>query len=131
MDRNPLISLELLEELIGPFLPVVYSNKLSLNSRGRYRTLVEVRIIYTSLAHNMGHPVQDIAKVLKKDRTVMLYYIKQFRNLMQTDPDFRDKFYEIKNRIQTYYPYEPSIVDYTDQVQYQPEPGIFLGLLSV
>jgi hypothetical protein len=124
------MSLEALEEMVQPFMPVLFSEPAKLNSRERYRPLVEIRIIFVYLAHQMNHYLPDVAQFIKKDRTVMLYYIKQFRNLMQTDPAFRQKYQEIIDHIQTNYPYEPSIVEHTYQTRHYAQPGVLSGLLS-
>lgn len=131
MTRQPSMSLEALEEMITPFLPLVFNKPTRLNSRDRYRPLVEIRIIYVYLAQQMNHYLPEVAQFLKKDRTVMLYYIKQFRNLMETSPAFRKKYQEITDHIQTHHPYEPSIVEHANQAQYYAQPGVFSGLLSV
>jgi hypothetical protein len=130
MTKQPPLSLETLEELIRPFLPVVFNEPTRLNSRERYRPLVEIRIIFVYLAYQMNHYMPDVAQFIKKDRTVMLYYIKQFHNLMETDAAFRQKYQEITDYIQTNYPYEPSIVEHTYQTRHYAQPGVLSGLLS-
>jgi hypothetical protein len=131
MNKQASMSLEALEDMVTPFLPMIFNKPARLNSRDRNRSLVEIRIIYVHLANQMNHYLPEVAQYLKKDRTVMLYYIKQFRNLIETDPLFRKKYQEITDHIQTYYPYEPSIVEHLDQTRHYAQPGLFPGLLPV
>jgi len=121
----PKLSLNTLESHFTQFLPVRYQRTVKLKSKHRYREIVELRMIYCTLARQMGYSFIEIGKYLdNKDHTTIMHNIKSFKNLMQTCNVFRNKYNTIFNYIKNYYNHESSTMDNIDQVQHQSESVI-------
>lgn len=121
--RLPLMDLQDLQELFEPFLPYRYDRKLNLKSKSRYRELVELRNIYCFLARTMGYSLSTVGESLgNRDHTTVIHNVACFKNLMETDDSFRQKYITILTYIKQQY--EPSIVEEFDQVQCEPEPAV-------
>lgn len=129
-EKVPLMSLEVLKQHFSPFLPQVFTRTINLESKYRKRELVELRNIYCYLAKQMGYSLKTIGDSIgNRDHTTIIHNITSFKNLMETNDTFREKYTTIINFIKSYY--EPSALDNIDQVQRQPEPALFSRLLQV
>lgn len=117
------ISLTDLEKCFERFLPKKYGKIHLLSSRIRIRELVELRFIFFHIARKMGYGLKDMGQYLgKKDHTTVIHGLKTFRNLYQTDENFRQTYHKIVNIIKNNY--ESSIVDDTYTMEVEPEPDI-------
>lgn len=126
LDRNeyiPILSLETLQEMFEPFLPVQCDRKLSLHSKHRYRELVELRNMYCYLARMMGYSLIVVGQSLgNRDHTTIIHNVTCFKNLMETNDPFRQKYQTILTYIKQQY--ESSVMAKSDQVQCEPEPAL-------
>lgn len=126
VDSNyslPLMSLQGLQDLFEPFLPYKHDRKLSLKSKSRYRELVELRNIYCFLGRTMGYSLATIGESLgNRDHTTVIHNVGCFKNLMETDDAFRQKYLRILTYIKQQY--EPSVMEESDQVQCESEPAV-------
>jgi hypothetical protein len=94
------ISLEQLKLCFTPFLPHLYGKTVFLETRCRIREVVELRQMYCYVARIMGYRLTDIGRSLKQaDHSTAIHSIRAFRNLMDTDPKFRQKFTKVFNYI--------------------------------
>jgi len=93
------MNLNILENYFDSFLPYFYRQKVRLTDKCRRRELVELRTIFFFLARRMGYSLTNIGKYMKKDHTTVVYGLKQFRNLYETDEMFRILYYKIVNHI--------------------------------
>jgi hypothetical protein len=119
----PMMSLETLQGFFEPFLPTRYDRRLRLQSKDRYRELVELRNIYCFLARQLNYSLVNIGASLgKRDHTTVIHSITCFKNLLETDEGFRQKYITILNHIKKQY--ESSVMDSPDQVQREPEPAV-------
>lgn len=119
----PMMSLPALEECFTSFLPIRYGITIKLQSKYRYREIVELRMIYCALARQLGYSLITIGQSLgKRDHTTVIHNVNTFKNLIQTCETFRNKH----NSIITYIKqrYESPTMDNADQVQHQPEPAV-------
>jgi chromosomal replication initiation ATPase DnaA len=69
----PIISLQNLEEIFYPFLPVKLNSKVPLSSNRRYREVVELRNIFCAIARMMKYTTTYIGEYLgHRDHTTLL-----------------------------------------------------------
>lgn len=96
------ISLELLKQHFTPFLPTLYGKTVFLETRCRIREVVELRQMYCYVARMMGYRLTDIGRSLKQaDHSTAIHSIRAFRNMVETDPKYKQKFTKIFNYIKT------------------------------
>ncbi len=125
----PVLPLSRLKDYFDPFLPEPFGFKLMLDARSRVRELVELRNIYCHIARLMGYSFSTIAKSLGKDHTTIIHNVESFRDLLDTDDAFRQKYSTILSHIKQQY--ESSVMANIDQVQHESEPAVLSGLLPV
>mgnify|MGYP003335324694 CR=1 FL=1 len=119
----PMMSLETLQGFFEPFLPTRYQRRLKLQSKDRYRELVELRNIYCFLARQLSYSLVNIGASLgKRDHTTVIHSITCFKNLLETDEGFRQKYITILTYIKEHY--ESPTMDSTDQVQREPQSAL-------
>jgi hypothetical protein len=118
----PIMSLEMLEDNLKPFMPVFFDKPTCLQSRSRNRPLVELRNIFCLLARQMGYSLTVIGKFLGKDHTTVIHAITACKNLLETCEPFQHKYTSILKTLKSNY--ESSTLDDTDQVQCEPEPAV-------
>lgn len=125
---TPIMTLQKLKKMFNLFLPVKNGKKLSLESRSRCRELVELRQIYCSIARSMKYCLKTIGETLgNRDHTTIIHNVTTFNNLYETNYEFRHKYATIVKYIKDNH--EPSIMDYVQKVQHEPEPDVSSGLL--
>lgn len=126
----PHLKLEELEKCFEPFLPEYRGLDVSIRSKCRRRELVELRQFFSFMARQMGMSLNNIGIYLNnRDHTTVIHSLRQFKNLMETDQNYRSRFSIILNYIKE--KYEPSFMDNVDQVQRDPQPVVLPGLLPV
>jgi hypothetical protein len=117
------ISLTDLEKCFQEFLPKKYGKIHILSSTLRVRKLVELRFIFFHIARKMGYGLKDIGQYLgKRDHTTVIHGLKTFRNLYETDENFKNLYYKIVNIIKNNY--ESSIMDNTYTMEIESKPNI-------
>lgn len=110
------LTLPELEKYFEPHLPTVFGKKLNLRSKYRGRTLVELRCIFFFIGRTMHYGLQPMAEYLgKKDHSTVIHNINTFKNLYETDPRFKEKYYSIINEIKK--DYESPTLDPIDQME--------------
>lgn len=124
MDQYlPMMSLQSLEEFFQPFLPTKYGRIVRLQSKDRYREIVELRSIYCFLARQLGYSLISIGESLgKRDHTTVIHNVSSCKNLLQTCETFRQKYLTILTYIKEHY--ESPTMDNANQVQCEPEPAL-------
>jgi hypothetical protein len=96
----PLMSLEELNSYFEVFLPMKFGEKLPLQTRFRMREIVELRSIFCFLAKNMRYSLNNIGKHLGgRDHTTVIHGLNMFRDLMETNDSFRQRFLMIHKHI--------------------------------
>ena len=120
----PFMSLNRLARAFEPFLPTLYDNKITLYSKSRKREIVELRMIFCFLARSMRNTLGTIGDFLGgRDHTTVIHNITTFVNLMETNEQFKNQFFEIINHIKQNH--ESSIMDQSNTTQCLPEPALF------
>lgn len=95
-----LLNLEDLERYFEPYLPIIYQKKLKLSSKLRVREIVELRQMFCSIARNIGFSLKTIGQFLgKRDHTTIIHNVRTFRNMMETDDQYREKYNKIIKEI--------------------------------
>lgn len=113
------LTLPELEKYFEPYLPTHYNKKLILAAKDRTRSLVELRCIFFFIARSMRYGLKQLGKYLGgRDHTTVMHGVNTFRNLYETDPLFRNKYYLIINQIKK--DYESSTLDPIDQMECKP-----------
>lgn len=128
----PHLKLEELEKCFEPFLPEYkYKGRnVTLKSSCRRRELVELRQFFSAIARQMGMSLTNIGIYLnKRDHTTIIHNIRQFKNLMETDANYRSRFSIVLNYIKERH--EPPVMDDFDQVQRNTQPIVLPGLSPV
>lgn len=115
-----MMSLKELKTYFDPFLPVIYGKRTPLDSKSRKRELVELRHIFSYIARKMGFSLLTIGQFLNnRDHSTIINNLRVFDNLIQTDPDFREKYNIILQYIKTK-KHEPPTLEPADHVQGNP-----------
>jgi hypothetical protein len=123
------LPLAVLKGYFEPFLPTRYHKKHSLGSKFRYRELTDLRNIYCYLARNMGYSLNEIAKSLNnRDHTTVINCIRKFKDLINTDPEFKNKYIKVINHIKNVDNESPALANKLE-VPDQPQPDVHTGLL--
>lgn len=60
-----------------------------LNSKTRRRDVYYFRCILANYYHDIGLKPPEIAKLVGRDRTTVIYYLKQYLNEYRFNPQFR------------------------------------------
>lgn len=95
-----LMSLEELKEVFDPFLPTINGKIMQLETNERWREIVELRAIYCHLAVNMNYTLQKTGRSIgNRDHTTVRNSLMNFRNWMETNEPFREKYRMILNHI--------------------------------
>lgn len=95
-----MMSLEELKACFTPFLPRLYGKVLKLDAKSRKREIVELRHIFTFIARKLGYSFTFIGAFLnKRDHTTIINNLRMFNNLIETDPEFRNKYNNILKHI--------------------------------
>ena len=120
------ITMEDLDKLLTPFLPIVRGKVMPLQSKCRIREIVELRCIFCHIARNMKYSLKAIGTYLgERDHTTVLHSITTFKNLMETNDNFVLKYKNIEEYLkQMTNPenHESQNLDLMQKVQDQPEP---------
>lgn len=120
----PIISMEELEDIFEPYLPVKRGRKLFLKDSARYRELVELRQIFCVLAREMRYTLVGIGTYLgKRDHTTIIHSINSFKNLVELDEQIKKKYLLILHDLKERYN-EPSIMERINQTQFKSEPDL-------
>jgi len=128
-DGITVLTLSELEKFFEPHLPKKYNKIVRLGAKDRMRTIVELRCIFFFIGRSMRYNLKPLGDHLGgRDHTTVLHGIRTFRNLYETDPLFRDKYYSIINQIKK--DYEPSTLDNTDQAPDKPKSNLLFRLLQ-
>jgi hypothetical protein len=115
----PMMSLESLKKMFDPFLPTKFQKVIPLESKLRDRTIVELRSMFCYMARTMRYNLSAIGDFLgNRDHTTIIYNIKTFNDLVETNDSFRLKYFTILKYIREQH--EPPVMDYINQTQRQP-----------
>lgn len=119
----PLMTLNELLAYFDPFLPYLFGQKLTLNSKSRKREVVELRMMFCYMARSMKYKLETIGEFLGgRDHTTVMHSVTTFLNLLETAEQVRTKFIEVLTHIKENH--EPSIMDKPDQEKCQPQPAV-------
>lgn len=128
-EYKPIMTLEKLKTMFDKFLPERHNIKLKLECKHRYREIVELRHIYCYIARGMKYGLKIIGQTIgNRDHTTVIHNVNVFNDLYETSYEFRAKYATIVKYIKDNH--EPSIMDYVQKVQLDPEPNVFAGLLQ-
>lgn len=125
-----IMSLEELETYFQPFLPKRFGKVLSIQHRGRYRELVDLRFIFAYLARSMGYQLVTIGEYAKKHHSSIIHHIDSFKNMMETSDSFRLLYKKVFNHIKEKHKPndELSAMAYFDKVWNESQSGLLSGL---
>ena len=113
------LTLPELEKYFEPHLPTFYKKKIRLDSKYRYRPIVELRCIFFFIARSMRYNLKQLGEYVGgRDHTTVIHGVNTFRNLYETDPLFRNKYYLIINQIKK--DYEPSTLEHSLEMEIEP-----------
>jgi hypothetical protein len=113
-DGLKILTFDELKDCFEPFMPTYFGKRLTLFSKCRIRTLVELRFIYFFIARCMRYNLSDIGLYFNKmHHTSIIHGITTFRSLYETNENFKKKYHEIINHIKE--KHESPVVDYIDQ----------------
>lgn len=115
-DGLGILNLNDLAKYFEPYLPTIYERKMSLSSKNRNRSLVDLRFIFFFIARTMMYNLRDIGMYCGgRDHTTVLHGLKTFKNLYETDIKFKSIYTTIINNIKQ--KYEPSTMEYLNQME--------------
>jgi hypothetical protein len=115
-DGVIVLTLTELEKYFEPYLQTRSGRSMRLGSKDRTRYLVELRCIFFFIGRSMRYGLKQLGVYMgDRDHTTVMHGVSTFRDLYDTDPAFRSKYYTIINEIKK--DYEPSTMEPTDQVE--------------
>ena len=100
--RYPKINLYDLETIINTYIPKNIKSFRRINSirhKSRLRELVELKVMFSYIAHNMKYKLVEIGRYMLMDHTTIIHHLKTFKNYMEYDPNFMNNFKKIENEI--------------------------------
>ena len=128
-DGLTILSLNELEKYFKPLLPTLFQRNVTLQSKDRSRSLVELRFIFFFIARTMRYNLIDIGRFCGgRDHTTVIHGLRTFKNLYETDENFRGRYYTIINNIKK--DYEPPTLDNFNKTKDQSQSNLFSGLLQ-
>jgi len=89
------VSLDTLEEWFESLVPVREKTRVKIYTKRRYHDVVQIRMIFSYVARCMGYSLPNIGKSLKKDHSTIIHGLKTFRDLMETNVAFREKYEQV------------------------------------
>lgn len=120
----PLMSLDQLKQCFDPFFVEEYGQRIDLFSKSRKREVVELRMIFCFIARQMKYTCTTVGRFIgNRDHTTVLHNVATFRNLIETNEVFREKYTQILNHIKQNY--ESPIMDQPDEIQSESQPAVF------
>jgi hypothetical protein len=130
IDNNfsiPLMSLEQLSHYFEPFFVEDEGKKIELFTKSRKREVVELRMIFCFIARQMNYTYKTIGQHLgDRDHTTIIHNVMTFKNLIDTDDTFTEKYTQILNHIKVNH--EPSTLDQFNEIQCESESLVLPGL---
>jgi len=113
------IPLDELEEVFIEFLPDVKGRVYDLAHKNRNRSLTNLRHVFCFLAKMMGYSLTEIGGHLNnRDHTTIIHSIRTFRDLYQTNDNFRELYFTIIKKLRLYY--ESSNLEIPDKMEGEP-----------
>jgi len=102
-DVIQIMSLNDLEKHFSEYYPFKFGKYHNLRTNARYRTLIDLRVIFTQIARTMNYTFYDIGQYLGgRHHTTIINYAVLFKDLMETSEPFRQLhtsiFKHIKNK---------------------------------
>jgi hypothetical protein len=92
---------------------------------------VELRFIFCFIAKKLNYTLDEIGDFLgKRDHTTVIYAIRTFKNLYETDVKFKLLYNEIITKIKTNI-YDTSDMEHIDKMEIESQPDLFFALLQV
>lgn len=72
-------------------------DRTQLFSRSRKNRLTDARSICCWYMRELGMKLSDIGSVLDRDHSTVIYNLKKFEDLNETDKEFQQKVYKVKS----------------------------------
>ena len=116
------VTLPKLKEYFIPFLPTYRGAVLQLDVICRKIEIVELRVMFSFIAKNMGYTLKSIGNILgNRDHCTIIHHLRNFKNWVEVDFAFRDNYNAILNHIVTIQNKnnESSTLEHTDQMEHQ------------
>ena len=124
-DVIKLMSLNDLEKNFSEYYPYKFGKFHNLRSKGRYRQLVDLRVIFTQMARTMNYTFYDIGQYLGgRHHTTILNYAVLFKDLMETSDTFRQLYASIFKHVKLKTENEPSNLESLNQTQCEPQSDL-------
>lgn len=115
IDPISITSLGELKAHFKKFLPKYFEKFVTLESDSKKREIVDLRYIYFKLGRQLGYTLESLGNSVNRDHSTVINGLSQFKNMYETDENFRNKYKIIFNHIKSNY--EPSIMDNTDKME--------------
>jgi hypothetical protein len=119
------VNLKSLREWFNEITPFKSGERLKLETRKRYREVVHFRMIYSFIARMMGHSFVGIGRALGRDHSTIMHNVQTTKDLLETNPQFRQIYSEIfeyiKEKIQKN---DSKLLECSNQTQDNDEPTL-------
>lgn len=110
----PIMDLGQLSAFFEPFLARHNNRKIHLFAKNRKREVVELRMMFCYIARQMMYTYASIGEYMRnRDHTTVLHNVATFKNLMETNEDFKERYTRIITHIKQQY--ESPTLDQPDQ----------------
>jgi hypothetical protein len=123
-DLKP-VNLRVLREWFEEITPFKNGARMPLDSKKRYREIVQVRMVYCFIARMMGHSLVRIARSISRDHSTIIHNVDTFKNLMETNPQiielYKEIFQHVKQKLENY---DPKLLECSNQAQDNDESAL-------
>lgn len=123
----PTITLSELEKHILLFMsPRNPEDHYDLKAKGRQRSMVQLRMVFSQMARTFGYTYKVIGKYLNRDHTTVIHNVRTSANLIDVgDEIYLELFNGITDYLKEYYKHESDeTLPTAGKVQDNPEPVV-------
>lgn len=119
------VSLNILKDWFNELLPTINGKILNLESNRRYREIVELRMFFCFIAKSLGYSLTAIGRHIgNRDHTTIIHNLTVFRNRMETDPCFHERYKLVLNHIREKCKNDTELLECSNQTQDNNEPAL-------
>lgn len=120
------VNLNTLKQWFEELLPNINGNVLNLETNKRYREIVELRMFFSFIAKSLGYSLKSIGRHIgNRDHTTVLHNLVQFKNRMETDPCFQERYkIALEHVRKKSIEHDTKLLECSNQTQDNDEPAL-------
>lgn len=119
------VSLNILKNWFNELLPTINGKLINLESNRRYKEVVELRMFFCFIGKSLGYSLKAIGRHIgNRDHTTIIHNLITFRNRMETDPYFQERYKMVLNHIQQKCKNDSELLECSNKTQDNNEPAL-------